>query len=134
MSTPITFTFSTDMTVIFTALLALLVFSVAYAALVRIIRRRDPNHAHTATLVVFGVAAVVTAFAIATDLALGALLALFFGVAGLPMIWEFVDYKLTEAERARRGGTLDALTGGFDELHAQNGRLPMAPGHRRSTG
>lgn len=70
----------------------LLVFALAYAFLVvRPLRRRDPDHHHTAWLVAVGDAAIVVAYTLLTDLTAGALLLALMVVAGIPMIWEYID-------------------------------------------
>lgn len=70
----------------------LLVFAVWYAfGIVRPLRRRDPQHHHTAWLVAVGDAAIVVAFTLLTDLVLGAILLALMVVAGTPMIVEYVE-------------------------------------------
>jgi predicted membrane channel-forming protein YqfA (hemolysin III family) len=75
-------------------LLALLLFGIGYAWLVRMVRKHMPNHGYTAVFVVVGNLVVIVAFSLLVGLDLAALLFLCFGAAGLPMVVEYTDYYL----------------------------------------
>lgn len=95
--------------------LALALFGVAYAALVRRIRQRDPEHGYTAWLVVVGNAAIVIAYTLLVGLELGALLFTCMAAAGAPMVVEFGDWYLSRAERSRQQQDLADLLKDVDE-------------------
>lgn len=123
----IQFVVNTSRASIITGLIAVLLFSLCFAALVRWMRKRDSNHGYTAVLVVIGVAAVIVAFASITSVQLGLVLSALFALAGMPMVAEYTDYRLMMAEHARQERLLDAITGGNqDGVSAQNGRISLA--------
>ena len=83
-------------------LTGLLLVGIAYAALVRYLRRRNPNHGYTAFLVVGGNLIVAGGFALVTGLQAAVLLILCMGAAGTPMIIESMDNHLRDEEK--KGG------------------------------
>ncbi len=96
-------------------ILALLCLTcIAYAfAYVRPTRRRDPDHGQTALFVIIGNTIVGLAYTIGLAatfglqiaLSAGALLLIYFAVAGLPMVVEYIDDHTT-----RRQSTTAPLT------------------------
>lgn len=78
-------------------LLVLLLFGIAYALIVRRLRRRSPDHGHTAWLVVVGDAAIVLAFGLLAGVDSAILLIACMTAAGLPMVVEYLDDQLPAA-------------------------------------
>jgi hypothetical protein len=83
------------------ALLLLVLFGIIYAAIIRRMRRRNPDHGQTAWLVVVGNATITAAFTALYGINAGAVLLACMAAAGLPMIIEYVDDHLDSAERRR---------------------------------
>ena len=86
---------------IFATLAALLLFGVAYAAIVRYVRRRNPDHGFTAFWVVGGNLAICVAFAAVAGLEAAALLFLCMAAAGLPMVVEYIAWWLADTDANR---------------------------------
>lgn len=80
-------------------LLSLLIFGVAYAATVRYVRRRRPDHGYTAFFVIGGNFAIVVAYAAIAGLEAAALLFLCMAAAGAPMVVEYVSDWLSTDNR-----------------------------------
>lgn len=89
------------------ATLALLIFGIAYAVVVRTLRRRNPQHGYTPWLVVIGVGAVVAVYTLLAGLEAGVALFLLFAAAGLPMVAEFMDDHTAGRIGGRIGGRKD---------------------------
>lgn len=83
------------------AMLAMLLFGVVYAATVRHVRNRHPDHGQTAWFVVVGVGAVIIAFGIVVGSDLAIVLLALFACAGGPMIIEYVDSHTDTLRRLR---------------------------------
>lgn len=113
------------------ACLTLFLFGLAYSAVVRKLRQRDPEHGYTAVLVVFGVAVVCIVFTAITSLQTGAVLLALMAAASLPMIYEYTDHHLTIAEGRRRARGLENLMEAINDLPPQNGRVSVETNHRR---
>lgn len=80
-------------------LLALFLFGIGYAWLVRWLRNRKANHGYTAILVAVGDLVVAAAFGFLVGIDLAALLLLCLGAAGLPMIFEYTQWYLNNEEK-----------------------------------
>jgi hypothetical protein len=80
-------------------LLALLLFGIGYAWLVRWLRNRKANHGYTAVLVAVGDLVVAAAFGILVGIDLAVLLLLCLAAAGLPMIFEYTQWYLSNEEK-----------------------------------
>jgi hypothetical protein len=78
-----------------TVLAGLFFFGVSYAAIVRTVRRRNPNHGFTAFWVVGGNLVIVVAFGLLAGVQAAALLFFCMAAAGLPMLVEYIDHWLT---------------------------------------
>lgn len=91
-------------------LLLLLLFGIAYAAAVRALRHRDPEHGYAPWLVVAGNGAVVAAFTVLAGIQAGLLLLLCMAAAGVPMIVEFVDDHSRIRQRIQHAARLNHLT------------------------
>lgn len=70
-------------------LLALFLFGMFYASLMRYLWETDTLHGHTAAWVALGVGVVVGGYTLATSVAEGLLLLACFGAAGGPMVAEY---------------------------------------------
>lgn len=84
---------------IFAVLTGLLLFGIAYAAIVRYVRTRRPDHGFTAFWVVGGNMAIVIGYALIAGLEAAAILFLCMAAAGLPMIVEYIAYWLSDADK-----------------------------------
>lgn len=69
----------------------MLLFGICYAAVVRHVRKRDPNHGQTAWFVVVGVGVVVAAYGLLAGIDAALTLLGLFAAAGVPMVVEYVD-------------------------------------------
>ena len=76
---------------IFAVLIGLLLFGIAYAALVRYVRNRRPDHGFTAFWVIGGNLAIVAGYALIAGLEAAAILFLCMAAAGLPMVVEYLS-------------------------------------------
>ena len=123
--------FTTNRLEIAAACALLLVFGLAYAALVRHLRRRDPDHGYTPWLVVVGDAAIVVGFTTVTNLALGALLLTLMASAGMPMIWEYIDSRAIEKEGKRAVLRIEQLEDTHGLSTKKGGLHLRAANHRR---
>lgn len=114
------------------AVTLLMLAAAGYAWLVRFMRRRDPEHGYTAALVVVGVAMVGVALTAVTNLQFGALMAVFFAAAGVPMVWEYTDARLSQAERKRLAENMTSI-GGSNGVYTEGGGalLGAKVNHRR---
>lgn len=79
-------------------LAALVLFGVIYAAAVRYIRRRHPDHGYTAFLVMIGNGVIVAAFAIVQGADAAIYLLYCMVAAGAPMIVEYTAHILERSE------------------------------------
>lgn len=80
-------------------LLALLLFGIGYAWLVRWLRSRKANHGYTAVLVAGGDLVVAIGYGCLVGINLAALLLLCLAAAGLPMIVEYTEWYLSKEEK-----------------------------------
>jgi uncharacterized membrane protein YbhN (UPF0104 family) len=83
-------------------LLLLLLAGIAYAWLVRRLRRRHPRHGYTAFLVVGGNLIVVGGYALLVGVQAALLLFCCMAAAGVPMVVEYVDDHLAATAPERR--------------------------------
>lgn len=86
---------------IYAVLAGLFVFGVVYAAIVRYVRSKRPDHGYTAFWVVGGDLAIVIGFGLIAGLEAAALLFFCMAAAGLPMIVEYINHWLTAGSADR---------------------------------
>lgn len=80
-------------------LLALFLFGLGYAWLVRWLRSRKADHGYTAILVAAGDLVVTVAFGFLVGIDLAGLLLLCLAAAGLPMVVEYTEWYLSKEEK-----------------------------------
>jgi len=90
--------------------MALILFGLAYARLVRGLRMRYPDHGQTPWLVAMGVAVVLVAYGIVAGVEQALLVALLFGAAGVPMVFEYVDAYSSQLSRQKQAKNMSDLT------------------------